>query len=117
VCHHKQKGPDPAPPRQQGQLRSPTTEYFDDLELLETKVDWQLQGATMWSDTADDPTRATRRAAEFLAHRQVPWALIGQVVARTMATGRAVREILNDAGSSQQVIVRRGWYYNGEKYR
>ncbi|HEY3262588.1 MAG TPA: DarT ssDNA thymidine ADP-ribosyltransferase family protein, partial [Pseudonocardiaceae bacterium] len=71
-------------------------------------------GATMWSDTADDPTRATRRAAEFLAHRQVPWALIGQVVARTTATGRAVREILNDACSSQQVIVRRGWYYNGE---
>jgi ssDNA thymidine ADP-ribosyltransferase, DarT len=39
------------------------TEYFDDLGLLSTKVDWPLQRARMWNATADDPTRATRRAA------------------------------------------------------
>jgi len=91
-----------------GNCGAPTTEYFDDLGLLDTKVDWPLQRARVWSDTADDPTRATRRAAEFLVHQMVPRALIRQFVTRTPATARAVREILSDAGSLQEVIVRRG---------
>jgi len=31
-----------------------TTECFNDLRLLDSVVDWDLQEAVMWNDTADD---------------------------------------------------------------
>jgi ssDNA thymidine ADP-ribosyltransferase, DarT len=99
-----------------GNCGAPTTEYFNDLHLLDAKVDWNLQEAIMWNDTADDPSRATRRAAEFLVHRQMPWRVIRWVVARTTATATAVEELCSDAGS-QRVLVRPRWYFNGRKYR
>ena len=39
---------------QQRQLWRPTTECFNDLRLLDSVVDWDLQEAVMWNDTADD---------------------------------------------------------------
>ncbi len=100
-----------------GNCGSPTTEYFDELELLDTAVDWDLQEAVMWNATADDPNRATRRAAEFLVHQRVPWRTIRWLVTRTDATASATEAILCRAGSSLRVVVRPEWYYNGEKYR
>jgi hypothetical protein len=100
-----------------GNCGSPTTEYFDDLGLLDTKVDWDLMRAKLWHDTADDPTRATRRAAEFLVHEQVPWQLVRHVVARTSATARQTRDTISRAGWPQPVSVAPSWYYAGEQYR
>lgn len=93
------------------------TEYFDDLALLDTEVDWVLQHATMWHDTADDPTRATRRAAEFLVHERFPWTLVRGLVVRTTDAADAVRQALQNAESLLDVAVRPRWYYNGARYR
>jgi len=100
-----------------GNCGAPTTEYFNDLRMLDTAVDWDLQEAVMWADSADEPNRATRRAAEFLVHRHVPWPVIRWLVVRTSATAAAVQGILDGVGSSQRVVVRPRWYYNGRKYR
>jgi hypothetical protein len=100
-----------------GNCGAVTTEYFNDPGLLDTKIDWDLQDATMWSDTAEDPYRATRRAAEFLVHERLPWQLIRWVVTRTPATASTVRSTLTAAGLFQTVVVRPRWYYNGRKYR
>jgi hypothetical protein len=70
-----------------------------------------------WNNTAEDPDRATRRAAEFLVHQHVPWSVIRWLVARTPATATAVQDILDGTGLSQRVFVRPNWYFNGEKYR
>lgn len=100
-----------------GNCGSPTTEYFDDLELLDIKVDWDLMRARLWHDTADDPARATRRGAEFLVHEQVPWRLVRRVVARTPATAALARDTISRAGWRQPVSVAPGWYYVGAQYR
>ena len=93
------------------------TEYYDDLRLLDSKVDWPLMRALMWKDTADDPTRATRRAAEFLVHERMPWSLIRGLVTRTEATADLVRGLLSVKGQTLQVVVRPSWYYDGERFR
>jgi ssDNA thymidine ADP-ribosyltransferase, DarT len=92
------------------------TEYYDDLTLLDTKVDWPLQMARMWRATADDPTRATRRAAEFLVHQRLPWSLVRELVVRTEATASTVRELLTSLGQNLRVVVRPDWYYQGHRF-
>lgn len=92
------------------------TEYYDDLALLDSKVDWALQRASMWSNTADDPTRVTRRAAEFLVHRIFPWTLVRGLVTRSEATAERVRALL-PASEPIEVLVRPSWYYNGARYQ
>lgn len=93
------------------------TEYYDDLRLLDSEVDWPLMRARMWKDTAEDPTRATPCAAEFLVHERMPWSLIRGLVTRTEATADMVRGLLSDKGQTLQVVVRPDWYYDGERFR
>ena len=93
------------------------TEYFDDLSRLDAEVDWPLQAATMWNSTADDPTRATRRAAEFLVHRWMPWTHVRDLTVRTRAMANLVEGMLTQAGQSRPITVRPEWYYQGSKYR
>jgi hypothetical protein len=100
-----------------GNCGSPLTDHFNDLSLLETMVDWPLMRAEMWSDTADDPTRATRRAAEFMVHQRFPIRLVAGFVCRSAETAVDVRRLLRTSGVDIPVDVRAGWYYNGSRYR
>lgn len=70
----------------------------------------------MWNSTAEDPTRATRRAAEFLVHQAMPWSLIRALVTRTEAAARLVQDVLSAAKQERGVTVRPGWYYNGNNF-
>jgi hypothetical protein len=92
------------------------TGYYDQLDDLDHKVDWPLQRAQMWNSTAEDPNRATRRAAEFLVHQAMPWALIRYLVVRNEQVAMTVRERLATLRDSREVFVRAEWYYNGSKY-
>ena len=49
-----------------GNCAAYVTEIFNDLDLLDSKVDWDVMRATIWKSTADDPDRMRRRMAEFL---------------------------------------------------
>ena len=100
-----------------GNCGSYLTEYFDDLALLDTEIDWPLQRATMWNNTADDPARATRRAAEFLVYQKVPWDLIRLLVVRTEAQATMVKQILAADHVTYEVVVRPEWYYSGARFR
>ncbi|GAA4977804.1 DUF4433 domain-containing protein [Pseudonocardia tropica] len=93
------------------------TEYFDDLRELDGRIDWPLQYARMWSMTAEDPSRPTRRAAEFLVHTWMPWSHVLQVVVRTPTMATHVQGVLADAGAERPVVVRPEWYYVGAKFR
>lgn len=92
------------------------TGYYDDLADLNKKIDWSLQYATIWKSTAEDPTRATRRAAEFLVHQAMPWSLVRWLVVRNDAVATTVRDLLATAGAHRDVVVRPGWYYNGSRF-
>ena len=71
----------------------------------------------MWSSTADDPTRATRRAAEFLVHQWMPWTQVRELTVLTPTMAHLVEGMLAQTGQSRPVVVRPGWYYQGSKYR
>jgi hypothetical protein len=99
-----------------GNCGAELTAYHDNLDELDDRVDWPLQAARQWADTAEDPQRATRRAAEFLVYQLMPWNLVRWLVVRSEATAVAVRDVLSAAGQHQKVYVRPTWYYIGPGY-
>jgi len=99
-----------------GNCGAELTAYYDNLDELDHRVDWPLQQARQWSDTADDPQRATRRAAEFLVYQLMPWNLVLWLVVRSEAAAVAVRAVLSATGQRQKVYVRPQWYYIGTGY-
>ncbi|MFW0786140.1 DUF4433 domain-containing protein [Gordonia sp. CPCC 206044] len=49
------------------------TAFSDDIDDLDSLVDWDVIAARYWAGTPDDPDRVERRMAECLVHRHVPW--------------------------------------------
>jgi hypothetical protein len=52
-----------------GNCASPLTQFFGDLGLLGSVIDWDLMTARMWANTSDDQDRMRRRMAELPAMR------------------------------------------------
>lgn len=100
-----------------GNCAASWVDYYDDLSELDHVVDWTLMRATMWSNTADDPNRAARRAAEFLVHERLPIGLVRQFVTRTQDTRVEVEALLGEADLRIPVVVRPAWYYSGSRFR
>ena len=65
-----------------GNCASPLTQFFGDLALLGSVVDWDLMTARMWANTPDDQDRMRRRMAEFLVHQRVPASCVSLIVVR-----------------------------------
>lgn len=93
-----------------GNCSAAFTRFFDDLDDLD-QVDWALMNERYWANTAEDGDRRRRRGAEFLVHVAVPWEAVPRVGARTTATARQARSILDRFGRSTPVEVRREWYF------
>ena len=75
---------------------SPFVEFFDDLDAIPTELDMDVLKAHIWKNTPDDPSRATRRAAEVLVHGSVPLDLLHITLARTKQTAALADEALAD---------------------
>jgi hypothetical protein len=86
------------------------TEFFDDLVDL-AKVDWDIMKSRYWTDTSDDNDRKRRRQAEFLVYEFCPWNIIEQIGVKTDAIRCQVTQIAQAAGLSQNIQLRRNWYY------
>lgn len=99
-----------------GNCGAELTEYYDDLGELDSTIDWPLQTARDWFNTADDPNRMTRRAAEFLVHRAMPWPVIRRITVRDKAIAVTVRDLLATMSEGREIRVRPSWYYDGDKY-
>lgn len=95
-----------------GNCASTVTQFFDDLALLDSAVDWAVMRATMWNNTADDPDRMRRRMAEFLVHKQVPIMCLAEIAVRSKIIEQRVESILTTHNVNLPVRVRPGWYYS-----
>lgn len=73
-------------------------EFSTDMDSLGEFVDFDLLSTRMWKNTADDPDRMTRRAAEVLVHGSVPLELVSVVIARNESTLESAQTIFEDAG-------------------
>lgn len=94
-----------------GNCAAAITQVYADLNRLDSVIDWQLMGETMWNNTADDPDRMRRRMAEFLVHERVPTSCLAGTVVRTQPMRERVERILAEHGSALPVRVRPSWYF------
>lgn len=94
-----------------GNCASPLTQFFGDLALLGSVVDWELMTSRMWANTPDDQDRMRRRMAEFLVHQRVPISCASLIVVRHENMKRRVEAILAAHGTTIPVVVRPWWYF------
>lgn len=85
--------------------------HADDSELCEKLIDWPLMKQEWWNDTPDDPTRASRRQAEYLVHNFFPMRLVASIVTHNELRANEVRSILTEHGVSIPTMVYPEWYY------
>jgi hypothetical protein len=86
-------------------------EFTDDATKLDSHVDWAVIRSSSWGRTDGDPDRPSRRQAELLVHRVLPWEAVERVVTKTPAMKAEVRSILDAAGRSVAVDVIPRWYF------
>lgn len=87
------------------------SDFFDDLEHIATRVDFNLMLARYWNDTDEQPDRARRRQAEFLVYGTYPWALVERIGVESAAVRDRVQAALEGATHQPPVDVRPEWYY------
>ncbi|MEP0915360.1 DUF4433 domain-containing protein [Leptolyngbya sp. DQ-M1] len=87
------------------------SDFYDDLELLDEVIDWQVMKSQYWYDTDEDPNRKCKRQAEFLVHQFFPWHLITEIGAIDPAIQSQVNVILQNSQCETPVRVYRNWYY------
>jgi hypothetical protein len=88
------------------------TSFYDDLQELDTAIDWDIMAAKYWRDTLEDGDRKRRRQAEFLVHQEVPWSLIRGIWVMDAAIADEVNQILRQFGQTMTARLRPHWYYS-----
>lgn len=94
-----------------GNCAAAVTQIFNDLEVLDAVVDWDVMAATIWKNTADDPDRMRRRMAEFLVHESLPLRCLAGAVVRSQHVKEQVETVLAKHGVNLPVGIRPGWYF------
>lgn len=94
-----------------GNCAANVTQICDDLELLDSVVDWQVMKTRIWKNTAEDPDRMRRRMAEFLVHGSVPLSCMAGIAVRTKGMKEQVESLLAASRVRLPVRVRSGWYF------
>jgi hypothetical protein len=94
-----------------GNCAAAVTQLYNDLDDLDTVVDWEVMAATIWKNTADDPDRMRRRMAEFLVYERLPLPLLMGVVVRGPHVKEQVETVLDKHGATLPVGIRPRWYF------
>jgi hypothetical protein len=94
-----------------GNCAHTVTQVFNEIELLDTAVDWKVMRARMWANTAEDPDRMRRRMAEFLVHERLEIQRLTEIAVRTPGMKKRLVDQLADQGVALRVTVHPGWYF------
>lgn len=87
------------------------SDFSDDLNCLQTFVDWSVMQGDYWNDTAEHPDRKRRRQAEFLLHEFAPWTCIRKIGVLDRHIAAEVRDLCSGGTFLPEITVERGWYY------
>ncbi len=88
-----------------------TADFFDDFQTNIGAVDWNLMKAEFWHNTEDDTDRKSRRAAEFLVFKEVPWDCFNKIGVFDKEKKELVIKFIKAMKSQPLVSVERGWYF------
>lgn len=94
-----------------GNCAHAVTQFFGDIGLLDSAVDWEVMRAKMWANTAEDPDRMRRRMAEFLVYERLETQHLTEIAVRAPDIRRRVEAQLTKLEATLPVVVRPGWYY------
>lgn len=87
------------------------SDFYDNLDQLDSVIDWKLMKSNYWFDTKDDPNRKCRRQAEFLIHQFCPWTLIREIGVINNDIKIKVEKILQNYKHQPSVKIYPQWYY------
>ena len=85
--------------------------FSTEIDDLSSFVDWPLMEARYWHNTPTEPDRRSRRMAEFLVHRRVPWATFIELAARTDEDATRAQASLAKVNVDGVIRVRQDWYF------
>ena len=85
--------------------------FSDEIDDLSNFVDWPLMEGQWWNNTPTEPDRRSRRMAEFLVHRRVPWEAFIELAARTAEDAARAQASLAKVNADGVVQVRQDWYF------
>ena len=85
--------------------------FADEIDELSNFVDWPLMEGQWWNNTPTEPDRRSRRMAEFLVHRRVPWDAFFELAARTDEDAARAQASLAKVNADGVVHVRQDWYF------
>lgn len=87
------------------------SEFYENIQDLESKIDWDIMKAVYWNNNDRDNDRTRRRQAEFLVHQSCPWELIQEVGVKNHTVQLQVQQILQNFNLQIPIQVYSGWYY------
>jgi ssDNA thymidine ADP-ribosyltransferase, DarT len=85
--------------------------FYNDLNVLDDVIDWNVMKTNYWADTDEDGDRKRRRQAEFLVHQICPWHLIREIGVNNSQMKGKVEELLQNVNYCPPVRVYSSWYY------
>jgi hypothetical protein len=87
-------------------------EFFDDMSLLPTQLDWTAIRATFWFNSGTHPERKERKQAEFLVRHFLPFDLIQSIGVYDSSHQEQAQTILAQLGlAAPPIQLQRNWYY------
>ena len=87
------------------------TEFYDNLSVLESSIDWAIMKDKYWADTPEDNDRKRRRQAEFLVYQFCPWRLITKIGVKDRIIKLQIEKILENIDHQPDIKVYADWYY------
>jgi hypothetical protein len=87
------------------------TRFYNDLNQLNSVIDWDIMKAKYWHNTVEDGDRKRRRQAEFLIHQSVPFNLIEKIAIYDYGKAQQVKDSLTVFHQEVQVLIDHTWYY------
>jgi hypothetical protein len=87
------------------------SEFYENIQDLESKIDWDIMKAVYWNNNDRDNDRTRRRQAEFLVHQSCPWELIQEIGVKNHTVQLQVQQILQNFNLQIPIQVYSGWYY------
>lgn len=88
-----------------GHAKDSLTEFYNDIELLEEVIDWDMVNEQWWRNTEEDYDRQRRKQAEFLVKEHVPVECIRGIIVKNQARKEHIEAIVEEVGIEIPVRV------------
>ena len=87
------------------------SDFYNDIDQINTVIDWDLMKSKYWSDIEEDNDRKRRRQAEFLIYQSVSIKLLDQIIVYNLTMKNKIKQLLSNYNYKIPVISKKELYY------